>query len=100
MSAMSIISTAAIVLLCMYLIISPYLRRNEHGKINDADNHHNEETVDMKALMATLNEIEFDFISRKISEKDYHRLSRQYESMISRAMHEKGFGVKKGDDEL
>lgn len=38
--------------------------------------------------MVTLNEIEFDYKMHKISEEDFHKLSRQYQSMIARDMHE------------
>lgn len=88
MLTLAIATTAAIVLVCMHLIISPYLRSNMRVRSVQISRYENEEMIDQRALMVTLNEIEFDYNMNKISEEDYKKLSRHYELMIARGMHE------------
>jgi hypothetical protein len=80
MTVLSIIAAAILVLGCLYLVISPYLRADslrltDKGMEEDEQNERN-------ALLSTLNEIELDFKMKKISEADYKKLANHYESML------------------
>lgn len=79
-SVLSMIASAVLVLVCLFLVISPFFR-NEMNLFHPA--------VDLSvydhkaALMTTLNEIEFEHKMQKISDEDYKSLKKQYEVMIA-----------------
>lgn len=80
-SVLSMISSALLVLVCIYLIISPFFKNEMnlfHPAVADLSVHENK-----AALMTTLNEIEFEHKMHKISDEDYKFLKKQYEVMIS-----------------
>ncbi|MHC0035960.1 hypothetical protein [Pseudoneobacillus sp. C159] len=82
-SVLSMITSAVLVLVCMFLVISPFFR-NEMNLFHTAPDlkaHENK-----AALMTTLNEIEFEHKMQKISDEDYKKLKRQYEILISDLM--------------
>ena len=80
MTVLSIIVAAILVLLSLYLVLSPYFKGDLHLF---ADHEHEEdEQNERKALLSTLNEIELDFKMKKISEADYKKLSKHYESLL------------------
>jgi hemoglobin-like flavoprotein len=79
-SVLSMIASAVLVLVCMYLIISPFFKNelNLFQPVIDLSAH------DQKAaLMTTLNEIEFEHKMQKVSDEDYQKLKKQYEVMLS-----------------
>lgn len=79
-SVLSMIASAVLVLVCMYLIISPFFKNelNLFQPVIDLSAH------DQKAaLMTTLNEIEFEHKMQKVSDEDYKKLKKQYEVMLS-----------------
>jgi hemoglobin-like flavoprotein len=79
-SVLSMIASAVLVLVCMYLIISPFFKNelNLFQPVIDLSAH------DQKAaLMTTLNEIEFEHKMHKVSDEDYQKLKKQYEVMLS-----------------
>jgi hypothetical protein len=79
-SVLSMIASAVIVLVCMYLIISPFFKNelNLFQPVVDLSAH------DQKAaLMTTLNEIEFEHKMHKVSDEDYKKLKKQYEVLLS-----------------
>ncbi len=85
-SIISLIFTAALALLCLYLILSPLLSFGPlkfHMQTSDQD------VTSMKeALLTTLNELEFEYKMDKISSADYKHLKKQYEVEIANLMKE------------
>lgn len=79
-SVLSIIASAVLVLVCMFIIVSPFFKNemNLFNPVLDLSAHENK-----TALMTTLNEIEFEHKMQKISDEDYKKLKIQYEMMIS-----------------
>lgn len=79
-SVLSMIASAVLVLVCMYLIISPFFKNelNLFQPVIDLSAHDHK-----AALMTTLNEIEFEHNMQKISDEDYKKLKKQYEMMLS-----------------
>jgi hypothetical protein len=79
-SVLSMIASAVLVLVCMYLIISPFFKNelNLFRPVIDLSEHDHK-----AALMTTLNEIEFEHKMKKISDEDYKNLKKQYEIMLS-----------------
>jgi predicted Co/Zn/Cd cation transporter (cation efflux family) len=79
-SVLSMISSAVLVLVCMYLIISPFFKNelNLFEPVIDLTTHDHK-----AALMTTLNEIEFEHKMHKVSDEDYKKLKKQYEVLLS-----------------
>ncbi|MCQ6278055.1 hypothetical protein [Bacillus sp. EB600] len=84
-SIISMVFTAALILGCLFLVISPLFKWDSYLKlnINGGDLAHTKET-----LLSTLNEIEFEFKMDKISNIDYKNLKKQYEEQIAVLMKE------------
>lgn len=81
---LSIVLVGAVLLLMVsfYWIVKPL--RTEHEVIN----YDMEERDEKEAVFSTLNEIEFDYRTKKISEEDYHSLKNEYEAEAKRIMRE------------
>jgi hypothetical protein len=84
-SIISMIFTAALILGCLFLVISPLFKWDSYLKlnVNGEDLAHTKET-----LLSTLNEIEFEYKMDKISNVDYKNLKKQYEEQIAVLMKE------------
>ncbi|MDR6998701.1 hypothetical protein [Neobacillus niacini] len=86
-SIISIIFTAALILICLFLSISPLFKwdSNLPGSENPV-------LIGTKeALLTTLNELEFEYKMDKISQNDYQHLKKQYESQIAMIMKEEEY---------
>lgn len=68
-----LIGAGVLLMLSFYWIVKP-LRTHEDSFV-DVD----EERDEKEAIFSTLNEIEFDYQTKKISEEDYHELKHDYE---------------------
>lgn len=80
LSLFSMLVSAVLILTCLFLIINPFFK-NEKRDIDpelDLSIHENK-----MSLMTTLNEIEFEHKMNKISDEDYSKLKKQYESLIA-----------------
>jgi hypothetical protein len=91
-SVLSMIASAVLVLVCLFLVISPFFRNelNLFQHVTDLSAHENK-----AALMTTLNEIEFEHKMHKISDEDYKTLKRQYEVLLSDLMRKEDLSVQK-----
>lgn len=84
-SIISMVFTAALALVCLYLILAPLFK----GALFTQFSTNNQEAVVMKeALLTTLNELEFEYKMDKISPSDYKVLKRQYEEQVAILMKE------------
>lgn len=95
---LSMIASAVLVLLCLFLIISPFFKNelNLFQPVMDLSAHENK-----TALMSTLNEIEFEHKMQKISDEDYKKLKKQYELLISDLLKREGkMESKKVDNDV
>jgi hypothetical protein len=95
-SVLSMIASAVLVLVCLFLIISPFFKNelNLFQPALDLSAHDNK-----AALMTTLNEIEFEHKMQKISDEDYLKLKKQYEVLISDLLKQEDQMVKKEIDQ-
>ncbi|MDQ6599610.1 hypothetical protein E2K98_15540 [Bacillus salipaludis] len=83
-SIISIIFTVALLLVCLFLTISPLFKWDSYLPGNAKP-----ELAGMKeALLTTLNELEFEYKMDKISQTDYQHLKKQYEIQIAVLMKE------------
>ncbi|MEH7009867.1 hypothetical protein V7087_03480 [Neobacillus niacini] len=75
----SMIFTAALVLICLFLVLAPFFSWNSY--LNFATK--GQDSVSNKeVLLSTLNELEFEYKMDKISHADYKNLKKQYESQV------------------
>jgi hypothetical protein len=91
-SVLSMIASAVLVLVCLFLIISPFFKNemNLFHPVADLSAYENK-----TALMTTLNEIEFEHKMHKISDEDYKKLKKQYEILLSDILKEEEQLVQK-----
>jgi hypothetical protein len=91
-SVLSMIASAVLVLVCLFLVISPFFK-NEMNLFSTAPDISAYENK--TALLTTLNEIEFEHKMQKISDEDYKKLKKQYENLIADLMKQDEQFVKK-----
>ncbi|MFL6559973.1 MAG: hypothetical protein ACJ8MO_28160 [Bacillus sp. (in: firmicutes)] len=84
-SIISMIFTAALALVCLFLIIAPFFKWDTFIQFSSKDQ---DIASTKEALLTTLNEIEFEYKMDKISEADYKNLKRQYETEVAKIMKE------------
>lgn len=80
MEKLTFILGLLIVLVALYLIASPFLADNEPlptAVVADSDNALEKQK---ESVFTTLNELEFDYRMKKITEEDYQSLKNQYKS--------------------
>ncbi|WP_045517557.1 hypothetical protein [Neobacillus niacini] len=75
----SMIFTAALVLICLFLVLAPFFSWNSY--LNFATKGQ-DSASNKEVLLSTLNELEFEFKMDKISHADYKNLKKQYESQV------------------
>lgn len=84
-SIISMIFTAALALIALFLILAPFFKLDTFIQIGSKD----QDLVTTKqALLTTLNEIEFEYKMDKISHTDYKNLKKQYETEVAKIMKE------------
>jgi hypothetical protein len=83
-SIISMIFTIALLLVCLYLSISPLFKLDSF--LNGSNRP--DQVGSKEALLTTLNELEFEYRMEKISNVDYQNLKKQYESQVAAIMKE------------
>ncbi|WP_042458278.1 hypothetical protein [Neobacillus dielmonensis] len=84
-SLISIIFTAALTLVCLFLILSPLLKWDTYFQHKTGGQ---DLSISKEALLTTLNELEFEYKMDKISHADYKNLRKQYEVEIANILQE------------
>jgi uncharacterized protein YaaW (UPF0174 family) len=78
-SIISMIFTAALVLVSLFLVLAPFFSLDSY--LSFASKGH-ESSSNKEVLLSTLNELEFEYKMDKISHVDYKNLKKQYESQV------------------
>lgn len=78
-SIISMIFTAALVLICLFLVLAPFFSWNSYLSFTNKDQ---DSASNKEVLLSTLNELEFEYKMDKISHADYKNLKKQYESQV------------------
>lgn len=84
-SIISMIFTASLALVCLFLIISPLFKWDTYLPVSTNGQ---DLATTKEALLTTLNEIEFEYKMDKISHTDYKNLKKQYETEVASIMKE------------
>ena len=87
-SIISMIFTAALVLICLFLVLAPFFSWNSYLVFSNKDQG---SASNKEVLLSTLNELEFEYKMDKISHADYKNLKKQYESQV--------FSIMKDEEE-
>jgi hypothetical protein len=78
-SIVSMIFTAALVLICLFLVVAPFFSLNSYLSFA---NKGQDSATNKEVLLSTLNELEFEYKMDKISHADYKNLKKQYEAQV------------------
>jgi hypothetical protein len=84
-SIISMIFTAALVLICLFLVLAPFFSWNSYLSFV---NKGKDSATNKEVLLSTLNELEFEYRMDKISHSDYKNLKKQYEAQVVSIMKE------------
>lgn len=78
-SIISMIFTAALVLICLFLVLAPFFSWDSYlSFVNKGQ----DSATNKEMLLSTLNELEFEYKMDKISHADYKNLKKQYEAQV------------------
>ncbi|MGA8942803.1 MAG: hypothetical protein WB502_08840 [Thermoactinomyces sp.] len=78
-----LIVSAMMVLICFYLIVSPFFKAEgtmAHGGERKAEA---EEALTLDTIYKAANELEMDFLMKKMAEPDYLQLKEQYQLLAN-----------------
>lgn len=78
-----LIVSSIIILACFYFIVSPFFTGKaevKEGNISEED------TLSIEAVYGAVNELEMDYLMKKISEEDYMSLKEQYQLLAANLM--------------
>lgn len=78
-----LISSSVIILACFYFIVSPFFTTKEKGRVSRENE---EETLTLEAVYGAVNELEMDYLMKKIKEVDYQNLKEQYQLLAASMM--------------
>jgi hypothetical protein len=78
-SIISMIFTAALLLICLFLVLAPFFSWDSYlSFVNKGQ----DSATNKEMLLSTLNELEFEYKMDKISHADYKNLKKQYEAQV------------------
>lgn len=72
--------SAIVILICVYLVISPFFTRVP--AVESANELGEEKTIE--AIYSAVNELEMEYLMKKISEQDFNELKSKYEAMATK----------------
>lgn len=70
-----------IILTCFYLVAAPFFSKEEVSSDNSI-----REEVSLESVYRAVNELEMDFLMKKMEEKDYLQLKEQYQLLTANLM--------------
>ncbi len=70
----------AIILTCFYFIVTPFFSANQ---AEDTRGENKEGTVTIDSVYGAVNELEMDYLMKKIQEKDFIQLKEQYQLLAA-----------------
>ncbi|MDF1506807.1 hypothetical protein PZE06_01285 [Robertmurraya sp. DFI.2.37] len=85
-----LIISSFIILACIYFILSPFFltKKNDGEKVDGI-----EDEVTLEAIYRAVNELEMDYLMKKVNEEHYLQLKEEYQLLAANMM--KQMGVKK-----
>jgi hypothetical protein len=96
-SIISMVLTAVLVLICLFLVLSPFFKWDAYIQFQTKS--HGPEASDKEALLTTLNEIEFEHKMGKLSDSDFYKLKKQYETEVAKILKAEEQNLKTAEEE-
>lgn len=89
-----LISGSLVILTCFYFIISPFFTGSEkQGASPEKD----EEKLTLDEVYGAVNELEMDYLMKKITAEDFEKLKEQYQLLAVELLKEESGSKKKPD---
>lgn len=83
MEIVYLILSSIIILACFYFIVAPFFStKSKRAVIVENE----EETLSLEAVYGAVNELEMDYLMKKINETDYKSLKEQYQLLAATMM--------------
>lgn len=83
-------ASSVIILTCLYFILSPFfLVKAENAGVHNP----HEKSVILEDIYEAVNELEMDYLMKKITEKDFNQLKEQYQLLAANLMKQE-IGIK------
>ncbi|MFE8703344.1 hypothetical protein ACFYKX_22545 [Cytobacillus sp. FJAT-54145] len=80
---------SVIIITCFYFIIAPFFYGGGKLILSKEDEH----TSSLEMIYATVNEIEMDFLMKKISKEDFEIMKKKYNLMAANLLKEEGDSI-------
>lgn len=84
MNILFLIASSIIIIACIYFIVSPFFTVKAEGK--NSNDISGEDVLPIEAVYGAVNELEMDYLMKKISEEDYLSLKEQYQLLAAGIM--------------
>lgn len=84
MNILFLIVSSIIIIACFYFIISPFF--TVKAEVKDSNGTSEEDVLPIEAVYGAVNELEMDYLMKKISEEDYLGLKEQYQLLAAGIM--------------
>lgn len=85
MNVIFLIASSIMILTCLYFMASPFFTTKEEKR----QKHSEEEALTLEAIYRAVNELEMDYLMKKINENDYTSLKEQYQLLAAGMMKQK-----------
>lgn len=86
MNYIFLIASSIMILTCLYFMASPFFTTKEEKR----EKHESEEeALTLEAIYRAVNELEMDYLMKKINENDYTSLKEQYQLLAAGMMKQK-----------
>ncbi|MBM4762630.1 hypothetical protein [Bacillus sp. B15-48] len=80
MDIVYLLAGSAIILTCFYFIVSPFFTTNESGMSIEEEA---EENLTLESVYGAVNELEMDYLMKKMNEQDFLQLKQQYQLLAT-----------------
>lgn len=87
-----LIASSVIILACLYFIVSPFFTEKGESQVLLANG---EEGLSLEAVYGAVNELEMDYLMKKVKEQDYIKLKEQYQILAAGLMQQDEIPKKK-----
>lgn len=75
-----LIAGSIMIITCFYFIVSPFFTKNDE---QTAEVGQGEETMSLDQVYGAVNELEMDFLMKKITREDFDKLKEQYQLLAA-----------------
>lgn len=78
-----LIASAAIILTCFYFVITPFFNTNGEVAVGAGEGNG---SLSLEEIYTAVNELEMDYLMKKVNEEDFHKLKDRYQLLAAELM--------------